>query len=60
MKVIGTIEAWYLGLLTIGIGYVILKNSEGASRIVREVGQNVSNLTTVASGGAPSQYGYRF
>lgn len=52
------LEGWYLALLTIGIGYVVLRNSSGAASIIRESGQGVSNLTKVASGGGSPVFGY--
>ena len=53
-----TIEKFYIGLLGIGILYVVLKNSNGAGTIVREVGQDIGGLTKTASGGQQPTFGY--
>jgi hypothetical protein len=55
---IKVIENFYLALLTGGLVYVVIKNSQGSANIIRESGQGIANLTRVASGGAPGVYGY--
>ena len=56
--ILKNIENFYLALLTVGIGVLILKNSRGTSTIIREGGQNIAVLTRVASGGPVGPFGY--
>jgi hypothetical protein len=58
MDEVKTFENWFVGLLGLSIVYIILKNSNGAGKIIRETTQGIGGLTRVASGGNKPTYGY--